>query len=251
MKFNEPVRPASIGRKQVAFEIGNNPSALTLIENDDNDNNDSQSQIGQDNATLAETMKLARVAAYSAASSGVANNTNRIWGTQSIRNWTHYANNLFPTTSLIHWADDVDNLGNIRSGLAYVDTADPTIIRVTKAGWYLVNVHFYQGDHTLNNNKNGLYVISSDSPDTTTGVAYNYVTGYPSLGISQLVPVPGYNANGDPASPNASHGQGGFQVVWQVGPHQNVLDITSTNSYAFIQIVWLMPWESDLFYNGA
>jgi hypothetical protein len=251
MKFNEPVRPASIGRKQVAFEIGNNPSALTLIENEDNDNNDSQSQIGQDNATLAETMKLARVAAYSAASSGVANNTNRIWGTQSIINWTHNANHSIPTTSLIHWADDVDNLSNIRSGLAYVDTEDPTIIRVTKAGWYLVNVHFYQGDHTLNNNKNGLYVISSDSPDTTTGVAYNYVSGYPSLGISQLVPVPGYNGNGDPASPNGSHGQGGLQVVWQVGPHQNALNITSTNSYAFIQIVWLMPWESDLFYNGA
>lgn len=250
MKFNEPVRPASIGRKQVAFEIGNNPSALTLIVNEDNDNNDSQSQIGQDNATLAETMKLARVAAYSAASSGVANNTNRIWGTQSIINWTHNANHSIPTTSLIHWADDVDNLSNIRSGLAYVDTEDPTIIRVTKAGWYLVNVHFYQGDHSLNNNKNGLFVISSDSPDTTTGVAYNYVSGYPSLGTSQLVPVPGY-LQGTPASPNASHGQGGFQVVWQVGPHQNAINITSTNSYAFIQIVWLMPWESDLFYNGS
>jgi hypothetical protein len=250
MKFNEPIRPAGIGKNQVAFETGQKPTLLALIENDENSQTDPNSTEAQLQATLAETMKLARVAAYSAASSGVANNTNRIWGTQSIINWTHNANHLTNTTSLIHWADDVDNLSNIRSGLAYVDTEDPTIIRVTKAGWYLVNVHFYQGDHTLNNNKNGLYVISSDSPDTTTGVAYNYVSGYPSLGISQLVPVPGY-LQGTPASPNASHGQGGFQVVWQVGPHQNVINITSTNSYAFIQIVWLMPWESDLFYNGA
>jgi hypothetical protein len=250
MKFNEPIRPAGIGKNQVAFETGQKPTLLALIENDENSQTDPNSTEAQLQATLAETMKLARVAAYSAASSGVANNTNRIWGTQSIINWTHNANHSIPTTSLIHWADDVDNLSNIRSGLAYVDTKDPTIIRVTKAGWYLVNVHFYQGDHTLNNNKNGLYVISSDSPDTTTGVAYNYVSGYPSLGISQLVPVPGY-LQGTLASPNASHGQGGFQVVWQVGPHQNAINITSTNSYAFIQIVWLMPWESDLFYNGA
>ena len=248
MKLNEPVRSGGIGRKQIAWNTDKNISEQSILEEAAND--PASTSAHSPVSTLAETMKLARVAAYSAASSAVANNTNRVWGTQSIINWTHNASNLSATSSYIHWADDPDNLLNIRSGLAYVDTVDPTIIRVTKPGWYLVNVHFYEGDHTLNNNKNSLTVISSDSIDTSTGVAYNYVTGYPSLAVSQLVPVPGY-LQGTPASPSNTNGQGGFQVVWTIGPHTNNLNITSTNSYAYIQIVWLMPWESDLFYNGA
>lgn len=251
MKFNEPVRPAGIGKGQVAFDVSRRPSQLTLNEIGEGTTNATDSLDGVRISAIAESSAIARAAAYSAASSAMSNNTNRIWSTQSIKAWTHYSNNSAPTSSLIHWADDVDNLQNIRTGLAYVDTTDPTIIRVTKAGWYLVNVHFYEGDHQLNNNKNILSVVSADSPDTSTALAYNFVTGYPSLYISQLVPVPGYNSTGEPTSPSSSYGQGGFQVAWIIGPHTANLDITSTNSYAYIQIVWLMPWESNLFYNGA
>lgn len=248
MKLNEPIKSGGVGRKQIAWNTDKDISEQTILQEaaNDPDTTSAHSPIG----TLAETLKLARVAAYSAASSAIANNENRIWSTQSLKRWTHIASNLTSTFSYIHWADDVDNLGNIRTGLAYVDTQDPTIIRVTKTGWYLVNAHFYEGDHQLNNNKSSLSITNVDSPDTATGKAYNYVTGYPSLSISQLVSVPGYRL-GTPASPDDNFGQGGFQVLWEIGPHQNNLDISATNSYAFIQIVWLMPWESNLFYNGA
>ena len=47
MKLNEPVRPSGIGRRQVAFETGRTPTALTLIENEDNNVNDPQSNEAQ------------------------------------------------------------------------------------------------------------------------------------------------------------------------------------------------------------
>lgn len=251
MKFNEPVRPAGIGRKQVAFDVNRNPSAFTIVEDVENTQTDPQSNEAQNIATLANATAMSRAIAYSAASSAIVTNQNDIWGTQSIRNWTHVGNNTVKTQSYIKWADDVDNLSNIRSPLAYVDTEDPTIIRVKKPGWYLVNVNFFQGDHTLNNNVNELTVVSADSIDTTTAIAKTYVSGYPTINLSQLVPVPGYNTQGKAASPDNVKSQGGFQVVYTIGPHTGTLNITSVNSYASIQVVWLRPWEENFFYNGA
>ena len=249
MKLNEPIKSGGVGRKQIAWNTDKDISEQTILQEaaNDPDTTSAHSPIG----TLAETLKLARVAAYSAASSAVANNENRIWSTQSIQQWTHYANNMASTTSLIKWGADPDNMSNIRTGLAYVDAQDPTVIRVNKSGWYLVNVHFYEGDHELNNNKNTLYVANVDSPDAAPSINYNYVTGYPSLNHTVLLPVPGYNYYGEATSPTDNFSKGGFTIYYTIGPHTGDLTITPTNSYASIQIIWLMPWESDLFQNGA
>lgn len=248
MKLNEPVRAGGIGRKQIAWNTDKNISEQSILEEAAND--PASTSAHSPVSTLAETMKLARVAAYSAASSAVANNTNRIWSTQSIQNWTHYHSAIANSQSFVKWQTDPDNLSNVRTGLAYVDAEDPTIIRVTKKGWYLVNAHFYQGDHSLNNMVNELSIIAADSIDTTTARSIVYSSGYPSLSISSVTAVPGY-ATGGPASPDDVQSDGGFKVVYTIGPHNQDLDITSTNSYAYIQIIWLMPWEKDLFYNGA
>lgn len=253
MKLNEPVRPAGIGRKQVAFDTGRTPTAFTLIENEDNNGNDPSSQTGQDEAVLAQANAMSRVIAYSAASSAMSNNQNDIWSTQSIQDWTHGGSPTGPSFSYIKWANpDPDNFSNIRSGLAYVDSNDPTIIRVNKSGWYLVSVNFYQGDHLLNNYKNELWVTNSDSPDTTTAKAVTYSHGYPSLSICQLVPVPGYYTTNIPV-PNepAISLDPGLQCLYQIGPHNGNLSITAANSYASIQIIWLRPFEANFFYNGA
>lgn len=249
MKLNEPIKAGGVGRKQIAWNTDKDISEQTILQEAAND--PATTAAHSPNSILAETIKLARVAAYSAASSAVANNTNRIWSTQSIQEWTHYGNPSASTTSLIKWATDVDNLSNIRTGLAYVDAQDPTVIRVNKAGWYLVHVHFYEGDHDLNNNKNSLFITNVDSPDASPSSYYNYVTGYPSLSHTVLLPVPGYNGNGEASSPTDNFSKGGFVVYYTIGAHTGDLTITPTNSYASIQIVWLMPWESDLFYNGA
>lgn len=253
MKFNEPVRPAGIGRKQVAFNINRNPSAFTIVEEQSDNHTDPESVQAQNTAAFVQATAMSRAIAYSAASSAMVSNQNDIWSTQNIQNWSHTGNAGSDSFSYIKWANpDPDNLNNIRSGLAYVDREDPTIIRVNKAGWYFVSLNFYQGDHSLNNYKNELFVVSADSPDTTTAKVRIESKGYPSLSICQLVPVPGYNSEGK-AVPNSSvvYTTGGLKCVYLIGPHSGTLNMTSTNSYASIQIVWLRPWEENYFYNGA
>jgi len=253
MKFNEPVRAAGIGRKQVAFDVNRNPSAFTIVEDVENTQTDPGSVQAQNTAAYAQATAMSRAIAYSAASSAIVTNQNDVWSTQSIQDWTHTGNNAADSTSYIKWANpDPDNLSNIRSPLAYVDSEDPTIVRVNKAGWYLVSVNFYQGDHSLNNYKNELFVVSSDSPDTTTAKCRIESHGYPSLSICQLVPVPGYNSEGKPVPNNSViFTRGGLKTVYLIGPHSGNLSITAAASYASMQIIWLRPWEENFFYNGA
>lgn len=252
MKFNEPVRPAGIGRKQVAFDVNRNPSAFTIVEDVENTQTDPQSNEAQNIATLANATAMSRAIAYSAASSAIVTNQNDVWSTQSIQDWTHFGSSFGPSSSYIKWANpDPDNLLNIRSPLAYVDSEDPTIVRVNRPGWYLVSVNFYQGDHSLNNYVNELTVVSADSVDTTTARAKMYSHGYPSLGICQVVPVPGYDYYGQAASPDNDQSKGGFIAVYTIGAHNGNLSITAANSYASMQIIWLRPWEESFFVNQA
>ena len=253
MNFNEPVRPAGIGRKQVAFDVNRNPSAFTIVEEQGNNHTDPESNEAQNIATLAQADAHARAIAYSAANATASANQNDIWSTQSIQQWTHTGSHSSESFSYIKWTNpDPDNLSNIRSPLAYVDSEDPTIIRVNRGGWYMVSVNFYQGDHSLNNYRNELFVVSSDSPDTTTAKTRIYSHGYPSLSLCQLVPVPGYNNQGEPVPGSSlSFTTGGLQTVYLIGPHNGNITITPANSYASIQIVWLRPFESNFFYNGA
>lgn len=252
MKFNEPVRPGGIGRKQVAFDVNRNPSAFTIVEDVENTQTDPQSNEAQNIATLANATAMSRAIAYSAASSAIVTNQNDVWSTQSIQDWTHFGSSIGPSSSYIKWANpDPDNLLNIRSPLAYVDSEDPTIVRVNRPGWYLVSVNFYQGDHSLNNYVNELTVVSADSVDTTTARAKIYSHSYPSLSICQVVPVPGYDYYGQAASPDNDQSKGGFIAVYTIGAHNGNLSITAANSYASMQIIWLRPWEENFFYNGA
>ena len=252
MKFNEPVRPAGIGRKQVAFDVNRNPSAFTIVEDVENTQTDPGSVQAQNTAAFVQATAMSRAIAYSAASSAIVTNQNDVWSTQSIQDWTHYGSSFGPSYSYIKWANpDPDNYLNIRSPLAYVDSEDPTIVRVNRPGWYLVSVNFYQGDHSLNNYVNELTVVSADSVDYTTARAKMYSHGYPSLSICQVVPVPGYDYYGQAASPNDIHSKGGFIAAYTIGAHNGNLSITAANSYASMQIIWLRPWEENFFYNGA
>ena len=259
MKFNEPVRPAGIGRKQVAFDTGRKPSALTLIENEDNSSLDPQSNEAQNVATLAQAGAHARAIAYSAANATASKNQNDVWGLHKILPWTHYIpepNTGFPTQSSIHW-DGYDGSGfgydDIASSLAYVDGEDPTIIRVTRSGWYLVTVHFFQGDESINNHFNTISIASSDSTDTFMPSATYYSHGYPSLHITAMVPVPGYYGDGNSSLDyDLSDKKGGFKVYYTLeGLHGSSIDITPQNSSAYIQIAWMRPWESGFKVNNA
>lgn len=255
MKKNEPVRSGGIGRKQIAWQTGKALSQGSTIQDllqEQSDEFSTQANQAQHMATLSNATAMSRAIAYSAASSAIVTNQNDVWSTQSIQDWTHFGSNIGPSSSYIKWANpDPDNLLNIRSPLAYVDTEDPTIIRVKRPGWYLVNVNFFQGDHTLNNNVNELTVVSADSVDTTTAIARTYVTGYPTINLSQLVPVPGYDYYGQAASPDNDQSKGGFIAVYTIGAHNGNLSITAADSYASMQIIWLRPWEESFFVNQA
>jgi len=256
MKFNEPVRPAGIGRNQVAFDVNRNPSAFTIVEDVENTQTDTQSNEAQNVATLANANAMSRVIAYSAANATASKNQNDIWGLHKILPWTHVIPpSTTPTFSYIHWDGYSSSYGSydIASSLAYVDGEDPTIIRVTKPGWYLVTVHFFQGAHSLNNHYNTIGIIAVDSPDTFMPQSWYYSHAYPSTHITAMVPVPGYILGGDPASPNDQYqSKGGFQVQYGVyGNHNNSISITPENSRAYIQIAWMRPWEESFKVNFA
>lgn len=257
MKFNEPVRPAGIGRKQVAFDTGRKPSALTLIENDDNSSLDPQSNEAQNVATLANANAMSRVIAYSAANATASKNQNDVWGLHKILPWTHVVS--FPygnSFSYIHW-DGYDGAGfgndDIASSLAYVDGEDPTIIRVTRSGWYLVTVHFFQGDESVADHINRLSILSVDSADTSVPFTTYESKGYPSLTMTAMMPVPGYLQDGKSSLDyDIFDKKGGFKVEYRLqGNHSSSIDITTANSSAYIQIAWMRPWEKGFKVNFA
>ncbi len=67
MKYNEPIRPAGIGRKQVAFPTGNQTSELQSLEIDFNTiaNDSTGSQI---EARISNAIGIAKSSATAAAS---------------------------------------------------------------------------------------------------------------------------------------------------------------------------------------
>lgn len=254
MKFNEPVRPSGIGRKQVAFSMPDIPNSLTVVEEQDT----AEINLTEANqATLANANAMSRVIAYSAANATASKNQNDVWGLHKILPWTHII--PFPYTissSYIHW-NGYDEAGfgydDIASSLAYVDGEDPTIIRVTRSGWYLVTVHFFQGAESVANHINKLAIISVDSPDTSGPFTTYESKGYPSLTITAMMPVPGYLGDGNSSLDyDTFQKKGGFQVYYLLeGNHQQSIDITPQNSSAYIQIAWMRPWESGFKVNNA
>jgi hypothetical protein len=257
MKFNEPVRPAGIGRKQVAFDLQQNPSAITIIEDNENSASNVESTEAQLQATLAETMKLARVAAYSAASSAIVAGQNEVWGINRVGTWIHYIPEPFNVgNSYIHWdADPRNESTDIATSLAYVDSENPAIIRVRKKGYYLVNVWFRQEAWRHNNSYYRLMALSADSTDSGYPITdINETDGYPVLRLSSIISIPGSNNLGEPNSPTEAQSDGGIMVNFYSetpGHPQNQYTLNNTNVQASIQIIWLRPYEVGNTYNFA
>jgi hypothetical protein len=257
MKFNEPVRPAGIGRKQVAFDVDTNPSEFTLALSQDNATDGSNSTEAQLQATLAESVKLARVAAYSAASSAVVAGQNEVWSINKVATWTHSTTEpSYTGVSWIHWDGRTrDEAQRINSSLAYIDTEDPRIIRVRKKGWYLVNLWFRQTAFLHNNSQYSMYVVPWDSSDSE----YTFrdiidTDGYPVLRLSTLISIPGSNYYGQPSSPSDNHGDGGIACnfsTYTPGKTGETHTMDNTTVEASCQIVWLRPYEDEFTYNFA
>lgn len=249
MKFNEPVRPAGIGRKQVAFSMPDMPSSLTIVEQQDNEE---INNIEENQAVLAQAVQSARVIAYSAASSAIDNNMNEVWGIKTVVPWTHTVNSSHLGTSLIKWESDPRNEAyGINTSLAYIDTADPTIIRVRKKGWYLVNVIFLQTEWYHNNSIYYLRALAVDQQDSFYTMQDVCITDtYPVLRLSTLIGVPGGNNLGKPSTTT----DGGIQIEFRSqnpGHGAEVYELDDDNVEAQLQIIWLRPFEDENTYNFA
>lgn len=232
MKFNEPVRPAGIGRQQVAFSLPDLPNSLTVIEQDDN----TDIIITENNeATFAQASASARIIAYSAASSAVANNQNEVWGLRGVADFTTDTNGF----GYVKWDNKGTmynyNWAQINNPFMYVDSEDSAKIRVNRPGWYLVDAMVkvtnfkqaqqYRMDILLDNTE--IIVVGFDAVHTND---------YPTLRVNAIVPIPAYVTDITPEITRY------FRVRWQgIG----ITTATTIEADGFIHAIWLKPWEAD------
>lgn len=234
MKFNEPVRPAGIGRKQVAFDVNRNPSAFTIVEDVENTQTDPQSNEAQNIATLANATAMSRAIAYSAASSAMSNNQNEIWGVRGVADFTTDANGY----GFVKW----DNKGTlyqynwqqINNPYMYIDSEDNAKIRVNRPGWYLVDAMVVVENYK-NSQDYRMDILLDDTEIVVVGFDRVHTSQYPTLRVNAIVPVPAVVTDITPATTSY------FRVRWQ-GTGAGVQTIQADG---FIHAIWLKPWEAD------
>jgi hypothetical protein len=177
---------------------------------------------------------------------------NEVWGSKTVVPWEHVVNSSHLGFSLIKWESDPRNEAyGINTSLAYIDTEDPTIIRVRKKGWYLVNVIFLQTEWYHNNSIYYLRALAVDQQDSFYTMQDVCITDtYPVLRLSTLIGVPGGNNLGKPSTTT----DGGIQIEFRSnnpGHGAEIFTLDDDNVEAQLQIIWLRPFEDENTYNFA
>lgn len=136
MKYNEPIRPQGIGKKQVAFPTGGQVTELDskLI---DFENELASSTNGLIDGKMANAVGIARSTAISAASEAHKRAQNYPFGMYSVQSFA-----LSGTAALTTYTPIQFGIVNIRNSNFFYDNRDQTIY-VNEAGWYAVNIFFY------------------------------------------------------------------------------------------------------------
>lgn len=231
MKFNEPVRPSGIGRKQVAFSMPDLPNSLTIVEQQD-DNEANNTELNE--AVLAQANASSRIIAYSAASSAMSNNQNEIWGLRGVADFTTDANGY----GYVKW----DHSGTkyryatpqINNPFMYVDTEDPAKIRVNRPGWYLVDAMVVVENYK-NSQDYRMDILLDDTEIIVVGFDVIHTNQYPTMRVNAIVPVPAVVTDINPTSTNY------FRVRW----YGNGAASYTIQADGFIHAIWLKPWEAD------
>lgn len=144
MKYNEPIRPAGIGKKQVAFPTGNQTSELQSLEIDfDTIANDSTGS--QIEARISNAIGIAKSSATAAASEAHKRSQNYPFGMIGITDFALSGLQQISTKTLIPFRTN-----NVINANYQYDARD-RMIYVNEAGWYFVQCFFYsstvQGNH--------------------------------------------------------------------------------------------------------
>lgn len=243
MKLNEPIKPAGIGKGQVAFDVGNKPTALTQSESSANSSDSSQSTEGVRISAITESTALARSIAYSAASSAVANNQNEIWGVRGVADFVVY--NVSSTT-LGYGFVKFDNTGTkykyewqqINNPYMWIDSEDSSKIRVNKSGWYLVDC-LVSIENYKNSKNYRLDAITDASEVAILGYDSVHTNDYPTLRINALIPIPAIHTETGETVVEAPY----FQI------RLGIMDTFNTNTTiqadGYIHAMWMKPFEAD------
>lgn len=247
MKFNEPVTPKGIGRNQIAFNLPVNGQLINLVQQEEGD---STTDVNIQDA-VSRSVGLSRVIAYSAASSAIANNYAEPFGIAKIKNFTiqaagstnwSQATVTFETNNFYKYGPENAN---------YYLNADGSTIKVNRTGWYQVHAMLYIGDHAGNH----VYMLKAYSEEqidqTLHGGDYLETQEHPTLRLTQLVPVIGFDINRENKPNIAGIESGGFKLdLFIYGLNQNVT-ITNTNSQIWLQAIWLAPLRNSITSNSA
>lgn len=231
MKFNEPVRPSGIGRKQVAFTMPDMPSSLTIVEQQDNEE---VNNIEENQAVLAQANASSRIIAYSAASSAMSNNQNEIWGVRGVADFTTDANGF----GFVKWDNKGTiynyNWAQINNPYMYIDSEDPAKIRVNRPGWYLVDAMVVVENYK-NSQDYRMDILLDDTEIIVVGFDKVHTNQYPTLRVNAIVPIPALVTDITPATTSY------FRVRWQgTGAVSHTIQADG-----FIHAIWLKPWEAD------
>lgn len=239
MKFNEPVTPKGIGRNQIAFNLPVNGQLLNIVQQEEDD---STTDVNIQDA-VSRSVGLSRVIAYSAASSAIANNYSSPFGLSGIENFT------IPAATSTTWSEatlkfkqnTISNTSYQPVNSEFYLTADGTTIIPKRSGWYMVNSMFYLGDHSGNH----VYIYNAYPADHATdliaGGDYLESQDHPTLRMNHLVPVIGYDYYGKNVVQDSFNPLGGIKLNIMVYGNTQAINVTSTNSQAWVQCMWIAP----------
>lgn len=248
MKFNEPVSAKGIGRNQVAFNLPDNGNLQAILEGVESD--DPTQEIIQEASIKA--IALSRVIAYSAASSAIANNYAEPFGIYKIKDFTIVAagaSNWSVATITFDTNPSIYKYGPENAN--YFLNADGSTIKVNRSGWYQVIANFYLGDHA----GNYVYMLRAypeeQYDETLHGGDYLETQEHPTLRLTQLVPVIGFDINRENRANISAIESGGFKLdLFIYGLTANVT-VTSANSQIWLQAIWLAPLRNSITSNPA
>lgn len=239
MKFNEPIHPKGIGRSQVAFNLPLNGQLIDLVEEEIS--GDTTQQTIQEASIKA--IAMSRVIAYSAASSAIANNYSSPFGLTGLENFT------IPAATSTTWSEATVKFDqNTISNTSYQPvnsefylSSDGTTIIPKRSGWYMVNSMFYLGDHSGNH----VYIYNAYPADHATdliaGGDYLESHDHPTLRFNHLVPVIGFDYYGKNVVQDSFNPLGGIKLNIMVYGNNSAINVTSANSQAWVQCLWIAP----------
>jgi hypothetical protein len=229
MKFNEPIRPAGIGRQQVAFDVDTNPSEYNV----DAVVNNEQTIIDTSSDVSYSTLAKAKASAEATATSLKQDMQNTGFEITGINDFYFNAGSVGVD---IPW----NQTRNIVSSPLYWYNWYDRYIYVRKPGWYFVKAFFFAPEVNAGHEW-GIKLVSNvtlNSPNYevySTYMDYRFTSKHPQINGSTLFNAP------EQAFKNNGGGLPGFKI--RLYSSNSNVSFNSFNTYANLQVFRLSDLE--------